>query len=79
MNVGMEWNRLETPLQVACALWSSEAVELSPTAFGELFDRAYRETDDSETLWRLGGAINDFLRRFPGSFSVPSELPRRLL
>jgi hypothetical protein len=75
----MDWNRLETPLQVAHALWSFEAIELSPTDFRALFDRAYRKTNDLETLWRLGGAINDFLRHSPGVLTVPQQLPWRLL
>jgi hypothetical protein len=75
----MEWNRLDTPLRIARALWSLEGRELAPAAFRELFERAYREANDLETLWQLGGAINDFLRHRPGTLEVPPQLPWRLL
>jgi hypothetical protein len=32
-----------------------------------------------ETLWQLGGATNDYLRRNPGGVPVPIGLPKRLL
>jgi hypothetical protein len=75
----MEWDRLTTPLRLAKALWSSEAWELSSTRFKELFDKTYRKSDKLKTLWQLGGAINDYLGAHPGAFSVPPELPWRLL
>lgn len=75
----MEWNRLDTPLKIAQALWSTQGRELAPAAFRELFERAYRQTNDLETLWQLGGAINDFLRHHSGSLEIPPQLPWRLL
>lgn len=75
----MKWDQLETQVMLAHALWSSEARTLSPSKFRELFDKAYENANDLETLWQLGGAINDYLRRFPGVLPVPPELPWRLL
>jgi hypothetical protein len=51
----------------------------SPGEFRALFEQLYTESADLETLWYLGGAVNDYLRRYPGDFNVPPELPRKLL
>jgi hypothetical protein len=75
----MERELPETPLEAARALWSSEALKLSPATFRGLFDRAYAQAIDLETLWQLGGAIFDFLRQYPGTLPVPQQLPWRLL
>lgn len=47
--------------------------------FKELFDKTYQQADDLETRWQLGGAINDYLRRYPNTVSVPLGLPWQLL
>jgi hypothetical protein len=75
----MNWDRFDTPLKLARALWSVKAIELPASEFRELSDRVYQNTNDLETLWQLGGAINDYLRRFPATVPVPRELPFRLL
>ena len=77
--ISMEWDRLGTPLEIAQSLWSRDALKLPPMTFGELFDRAYSQTNDLETLWQLGGAINDFLRHRPGVLAIPPQLPSLLL
>lgn len=50
-----------------------------PGEFDDCFDRVYAHADDLETLWQLGGATNDYLRRYPGGLAVPVRLPKRLL
>jgi hypothetical protein len=50
-----------------------------PGEFRALFEQLYTDRADLETLWQLGGAVNDYLRRYPGEFNVPPELPRELL
>ena len=78
-----DWDRIKPPLKLARSLWSvgnlQQLFRLPPERFEQLFARVYESTDDLETLWRLGGATNDYLRANPEAFRVPVELPRRLL
>ena len=47
--------------------------------FKLLFDRIYSNAEDINTLWQLGGATNDYLRRGVDTFPVPVDLAKRLL
>ncbi len=42
-------------------------------------DSILQQTDGLRTLWQLGGAANDYLRRHPGLITVPRGLPFKLL
>ncbi len=75
----MDRDKNKTPLQRARALWTPAALELSSTRFRELFDDTYGRTEDLETRWQLGGALNDYLRRRPHTVPVPLDLPWQLL
>jgi len=59
--------------------WSPKHEKLSPAEFQARFDALYAVTKHPTALWQLGGAANDFLRKNPGSISVPSELAPLLL
>lgn len=63
----------------AKALWSTEALALSPADFQLRLDALLRRTDGLRILWQLGGATNDYLRRHPNSITVPQDLPIQLL
>jgi hypothetical protein len=75
----VKWDQLKSPLQLAEKLWSFEALELSPQQFEGLANRVWSASPGLQALWKLGGAMNDFLRRHPGKISVPPKLPRLLL
>lgn len=75
----IKWNQLRSPQQLAEKLWSFEALELSPQKFSKLADRVWKASPGPQALWKLGGAMSDFLRRHPGTINVPAKLPGRLL
>lgn len=64
---------------LAQALWSCEALELEPAEFQARFDVLYATAEGPATLWQLGGAANDYLRRRPDSIAVPPVLAPMLL
>jgi hypothetical protein len=77
------WEQYDNPLELAEMLWehvcSSQGDEPPPDQFEILFHRVYDAADDVVTLWRLGGATNDYLRFHPGALDVPQNLPEKLL
>src|SRR5262245_52512 len=75
MQTTVDWDAIESPLELARALWSSDSRSLPPELFQALFDRVYGSTSELEALWQLGGASNDYLRFHPESIDVPSKLP----
>jgi hypothetical protein len=68
-----------SPFHLARALWSSEALDLTPPEFQSRFDAIYERATDIDALWQLGGAVNDYLRRRPESVAAPPDLPLVLL
>ena len=65
--------------KLAQALWASESIAFDPVEFQARFDAIYAASDGIATLWRLGGAANDYLHHHPGSIQVPHELAPTLL
>lgn len=74
----MSWKG--SPLTIARSMWKRvHDYKWTPGEFRALFEKLYPATDDLETLWQLGGAVNDYLRRYPDEFDVPPKLARDLL
>lgn len=65
--------------KLAKALWSIEALDLQPAEFQSRFDAIYASAEGPATLWQLGAAANDYLRRNPDTIRVPDELAPQLL
>lgn len=64
--------------QKARELWSL-AAELPAEEFQSRFDSLFATADSLPTLWQLGGAIGDYLRRYPAAVKMPPSLPETLL
>jgi hypothetical protein len=64
---------------LAKKLWDELSSTLCPDEFQARFDEIYRRAEGPATLWRLGGAANDYLRKHPDSVRVPCELAPALL
>jgi hypothetical protein len=79
MQAAVNWDAIESPLELARALWTPDGWALPPSQFKSLFDRVYASTSDLKCLWQLGGASGDYLRIHPDSIDIPSELPLTLL
>jgi hypothetical protein len=73
------WDQIESVQELAERLWSFEALELPPQRFVDLADRVWKGSPGPQALWKLGGAMNDFLRRHPDTITVPAKLPWLLL
>ena len=65
--------------KLARALWSEDGVNLPAAEFKARFDQIYARSEDIDTYWQLGGALNDYLGFDPHSFAVPPELATILL
>lgn len=46
---------------------------LSPPVFASLLHTAIEKSSETQTLWRLLGAANDYLRLHPGSLVLPKD------
>jgi hypothetical protein len=77
--VPKHWEAIESPSELAERLWTFEALELAPSQFRRLAQRVWTETRNATAMWKLGGAIHDYLRHRPGSVPVPAHLPWLLL
>ena len=79
----VDWDKYDSPTELANRLGEidnlNKLANLSPDFFRALFNRIFQETDELHALWHLGGATVFYLRRNPGVFAIPPELPRQLL
>lgn len=76
---GEMYRKRDNTAKLAKVLWSAETRNLSPAEFQLRFDAIYAVAEGPATLWRLGGAANDYLRAHPESIQVPPELATALV
>ena len=73
--------KYDAHFKAAQDLWAIEARNMKPEEFQAKFAAIYDATDNIDTLWQLGGAVNDYLRSNsnPSAVKVPDELAPKLL